>query len=267
MNVLLVEDELLVRTGMRTLVDWEGNDFHLAAEASNGKEALELMRQMQIDIVITDIRMPIMDGLTLIEHIREWEYPCDIVVLSSYDDFEYVRKAMQLGVQDFIHKPTMGPDEICQALINVARNRERRSHSDGSGLFFCVVRFKNSSMEVKEGQSDPGEQLINKFRELYEEMYGNSLFYCRKGCDWVLLAPPGEIRDMLDGLEQFRQQIGVTIAWEATEAPHSIQHLDQVYRELSGRIDARSKVGKAKDSIPSTSNKHWLIFAITIWII
>ncbi|WP_054949766.1 response regulator transcription factor [Numidum massiliense] len=119
-NVLLVEDEFLIRSGMRTLIDWEAHGFHLAAEATHGAEAFDILREQTIDIVLTDIRMPVMDGLALIRKIRKRHLPCEIIVLSSYDDFAYVRQAMKHGVRDYIHKPTISPDDLVQTLQEVA---------------------------------------------------------------------------------------------------------------------------------------------------
>lgn len=119
-KILLVEDELLVRSGMKSLIKWEDHGFQLVAEAAHGEEALEILQRERIDIVITDIRMPVMDGLSLIENIKKLELPCEVIVLSSYDEFDYVRKAMQYGVKDYFHKPTMTQEELIKVLQNVA---------------------------------------------------------------------------------------------------------------------------------------------------
>ncbi len=129
-NVLLVEDELLIRSGMRALINWEENGFKLEAEASNGEEALELLKVKKIDIVITDIRMPVMDGLKLIEEIREQNLPCEIIVLSSYDEFQYVKSAMKYGVKAYIHKPTMVGQELMEALAKVKEDLTKARFSD-----------------------------------------------------------------------------------------------------------------------------------------
>lgn len=120
LKVMIVEDELLARTGLRMLVEWEKNGFQLVAEATDGQEALQILMRTPVDIVITDIRMPVMDGLELMREIRARNLYCQIVVLSSYDDFEYVKQAMVLGARDYIHKPTMTPDEIIATLNRVA---------------------------------------------------------------------------------------------------------------------------------------------------
>lgn len=126
MNLMIVEDEVLVRMGLRTLVEWEKSGFTLAAEAKDGAEALEILRRQPIDIIITDIRMPVMDGITMIKEIRSRQIECEIVILSSYDDFEYVKQAMVLGARDYIHKPTMMPDDIIGTLTRVAREIKKK---------------------------------------------------------------------------------------------------------------------------------------------
>lgn len=126
MNVLLVEDELLVRSGMKTIIDWDSYGFDLVADVSHGEEALKVLEQQSVDIVLTDIRMPVMDGLKLIETIREKTFPCEIIVLSSYDDFQYVRQAMKFGVRDYIHKPLVTPEELIKTLKKVADDLTKR---------------------------------------------------------------------------------------------------------------------------------------------
>lgn len=125
-NILLVEDEWLVRSGMKAMVDWEANGFQLIADVSHGGEALTVLQEQPVDIVLTDIRMPVMDGLTLIETIREQHYACEVIILSSYDDFHYVRQAMQHGVRDYIHKPTLSPEELVHTLKKIAKELDEK---------------------------------------------------------------------------------------------------------------------------------------------
>ena len=74
MKVIITDDEIQIRKGLRMKVDWEEEGFQIAGEASNGQEALELLRNMEIDLVITDMRMPIMDGIELAKHCHQ-EFP------------------------------------------------------------------------------------------------------------------------------------------------------------------------------------------------
>lgn len=158
---MIVEDELLARTGLRMLVEWEKNGFYLAAEATDGQEALQILMKEPVDIVVTDIRMPVMDGLELMHEIRERKLPCQVVVLSSYDDFEYVKQAMVLGARDYIHKPTMTPDEIIATLQRVAAEiNMKESQEEHTGqpalsgkkeqLEYCLDAWANAEVPEKD---------------------------------------------------------------------------------------------------------------------
>ena len=127
MKVIITDDEIQIRKGLRMKVDWEAEGFDIAGEASNGKEALELLRNMEIDLVITDMRMPIMDGLELAKRCQQ-EFPkVKVIVLSGYSDFELVRGSMKEGVKDYLLKP-VAPDELVEALqkIRMEIEEERR---------------------------------------------------------------------------------------------------------------------------------------------
>jgi len=116
MRVLLVEDETIVRRFIKTLIDWEAYGFTVAGEAANGEEAWRILDSEPIDIVLTDIRMPVMNGFELIERVAERGQICEVVILSSYDDFEYVRTALKLNVSDYVHKATISDEELLGCL-------------------------------------------------------------------------------------------------------------------------------------------------------
>ncbi|RIX50749.1 DNA-binding response regulator [Paenibacillus nanensis] len=105
-KVLLVDDEVFVRKGLCNLIEWEELGFVVAGEAENGEDALKQIIDMQPDLVITDIRMPLMDGLELIR--RAVEIPGldpSFILISGYNDFAYAKQAIQFGVLDYILKP------------------------------------------------------------------------------------------------------------------------------------------------------------------
>ncbi len=106
-KVLIVEDEPNLRREMALLTPWEEMDLILVGEAENGREGLEQIKKLEPHIVVTDIRMPVMDGLEMIaackEHVPEIEP--EWVILSGYTEFEYARKAMKLGVMEYLLKP------------------------------------------------------------------------------------------------------------------------------------------------------------------
>jgi two-component system response regulator YesN len=131
LKVLIVDDEYLVITGLINCVDWAGIGAETPLSARNGEEALRIMSEEQIDILITDIAMSPMDGITLMDEVRSRGYDTEIIVLSCHNDFEYSRKAMQNGACDYLFKPEMMPEEIMRAVV-AARDRllEKRRRNE-----------------------------------------------------------------------------------------------------------------------------------------
>ncbi|SDA71937.1 two-component system, response regulator YesN [Butyrivibrio sp. INlla18] len=104
-TVMIVDDEKYVRLGIKGETDWSLIGCEVVGEASNGEEALELADKVRPDLVISDIRMPKMDGIELAEQLRD-KYPnTKVIFLTAYNEFEYARKAIRLGVSDYILKP------------------------------------------------------------------------------------------------------------------------------------------------------------------
>lgn len=103
-NVILVDDEPFIREALRTLIPWEEYGFQVAEELYNGKEALEYCKGHAVDLIVTDIKMPVMDGLTLIKNLNSHKGNCSILVMSAYDEFHLVKEAFKLGVKDYILK-------------------------------------------------------------------------------------------------------------------------------------------------------------------
>ncbi|MBP1754799.1 MAG: hypothetical protein H6Q59_1197, partial [Firmicutes bacterium] len=117
-KVMIVDDEPFIRQGLRILINWEQLGFEVCSEAANGKEALELMADIEYDLIITDIKMPNMSGLELIE--STWEKVSKhtkFIILSGFYEFEYARKAIKYGVVDYVLKPVQ-KDELIRALEN-----------------------------------------------------------------------------------------------------------------------------------------------------
>lgn len=120
-RVLLVEDEYLMQQGIKYLVDWEHEGFEIVGSALNGQEALDLVEKLHPHIVLTDVVMPIMNGVELTRILRA-KYPeIQVVVVSSYSDFEYVRDSFQGGAVDYILKPTLSPQILLDTMHRTAK--------------------------------------------------------------------------------------------------------------------------------------------------
>ncbi len=104
-KVVLVEDETVIREGIRDNIPWEEHGFSFVGEAGDGEMALSVIRQTKPDLLITDVKMPFMDGLSLCKIVSE-EFPkMKIIIISGYDDFEYARQAINIGVDQYLLKP------------------------------------------------------------------------------------------------------------------------------------------------------------------
>ncbi len=109
-KVFLVEDEIVTREGIRDNVDWKAAGFEFCGEASDGEIALPLIETTQPDLLITDIKMPFMDGLQLCKIIREHMPWIKIIILSGHDEFNYAQTAIKLGVAEYLLKPVSVKD-------------------------------------------------------------------------------------------------------------------------------------------------------------
>lgn len=123
-NVVIVDDEPVIRFGLKASINWEEEGLHLLGDYPNGYEAFEEIKNHHVDIVITDIKMPIMDGITFMKKTLEIFPKAKVIFVSSYNDFEYVREGLMLGAVDYVLKPTLEPDEFlevirkCKAKLN-----------------------------------------------------------------------------------------------------------------------------------------------------
>ncbi|GGI45606.1 AraC family transcriptional regulator [Paenibacillus marchantiophytorum] len=129
LKILIVDDEALVRIGIKTILPWEELGFELVGEAENGKKALEMARAYSPDIILTDIKMPVMTGIELIKQLRQENHPAKFIVLSAYDDLVYVKEAMKHGAEDYMLKLELEPVQLIQIMkelsLSIAAAKDR----------------------------------------------------------------------------------------------------------------------------------------------
>src|SRR5262245_41933639 len=130
-KVFLVEDEIVTREGIRDSVDWSSAGYQFCGEASDGEVALPLIQERKPETVITDIKMPFMDGLQLCRLLKQTLPETKIIILSGHDEFKYAQEAIQIGVTEYLLKPII-PQDLLAALRKVAgqidKERQTSAH-------------------------------------------------------------------------------------------------------------------------------------------
>lgn len=132
-KVLVVDDNLIIRKSIIARINWNSMDFEIIGEASNGEEAYDLIYELRPDIVICDIKMPKLDGLTLIEKTKDKFSNIKFIIISGYDDFKYTKKAIIFNVVNYILKP-INTDELITALVTAKED---------------IIKFKNHQEQNK----------------------------------------------------------------------------------------------------------------------
>ena len=148
-NLLLVDDEPLIKVAFQSAVEWGKNGFLLAATASNGQEALHIVETQHIDAVITDLKMPGMDGLVLIHELKKRSFTGPILVLSNYSDFDSVRTALTDGAYDYFLKINMNGESIGEHLEKMAdllRVQQQRQTEEDHRSFAIEAQKKENAL-------------------------------------------------------------------------------------------------------------------------
>ncbi|SCX97976.1 two-component system, response regulator YesN [Butyrivibrio sp. INlla14] len=171
-KVFLVEDEFVVREGIKNNIDWESHGYDFCGEASDGEVAYSMIQKAQPDIVITDIKMPFMDGLSLSRLIKA-EFPwIEIILLTGYEDFQFAREAIKIGVSCYLSKPISGDnllkevDTLAQRAMEKKQEREatkryeaemqERTELDKQEFFRSLLKGGKSFSELLEGAKKLG---------------------------------------------------------------------------------------------------------------
>ncbi|MCI8994702.1 MAG: response regulator [Lachnospiraceae bacterium] len=130
-KVMIVDDEYPARNMLDLLINWEENGFEMAAKAENGKQALEIYEKLRPELLITDIQMPVMDGISLIREIRKENPKQCVLVLSCHESFDYAQQAIRLGVRDYLIKDMLTTEQLQKCLL---RTKEYLDLQNSSGV-------------------------------------------------------------------------------------------------------------------------------------
>lgn len=159
LKVLVVEDEEMIRKGIVLAVDWAALDCVVVGEASNGAQALEAVERYDPSLIITDLKMPVMDGLEMLRQLRERGNNAFVIILTAYDSFSYAQTALRLGAVDFLLKP-FHDGELEQAVTRLKQRMDRAGQGGEKGpapLTLPELKKGDKSKYVLEAMAYIGE--------------------------------------------------------------------------------------------------------------
>lgn len=199
-KVMLVEDEEFILQGIRYIIDWEAISMEVTAMAHNGREALEMFRREPADIVVTDVEMPLMNGLELLEEIRKISPRTRFLILSGYDEFEYARKALKLDVEEYILKP-VNEDLLREALVNAGEHLDKLDRESAGSMEGKIGwhRFLKGKLNREEAEG---------FRQMLPEIpRGEKVYPSLMKVDTSTLNGQVSLSDVLAALQKAPEKI------------------------------------------------------------
>lgn len=183
MKIVIVDDDFWIRDELSDAIGQINSTYEIVGMAENGQEGLELIRSQRPDLVITDIQMPVMDGLTMLSFVRAERIACKVLILSDHTDFEYARKAIVLNVLDYLYKPDIG-DKVIEEFTPILGNIERmiqneRGQEQLLGLDHVFLNFITGQLEndqkvieyIEERYGIPREEPIALYKVTMRENY------------------------------------------------------------------------------------------------
>lgn len=163
LKIFLAEDEVIVRETIKRMIPWEDLEFELVGEAADGEMALPLLLRQKPDLLITDIKMPFMDGLTLAKVAKKEIPGLKVVILSGYDDFNYAKQAINIGVEDYLLKP-ITKNALIERLTEI---RSRYEHEKTQKEYYEKFHREMQAYE-KNSSRDFFEALVSGSMDMME---------------------------------------------------------------------------------------------------
>lgn len=165
MKLLIADDEIDVREGIRYLIDWEKLDFEICGEGKDGKQTLEQILKLQPDVVLMDIRMPRLSGLEVVKQAKEQGFHGKFIILSGYSDFSYAQEAIRYGVTCYLTKP-IDEDELEKAVLEA---KEALLSEQNTKKKFVQYRDKARDSILKEILTDTAAWQFLDYHDLVLE--------------------------------------------------------------------------------------------------
>lgn len=250
MNVLIVDDDKLARKGLVAIMDWKKYGFEVVGDVQNGRKALEFLRNHPVDIVFTDIDMPEIDGLELMQMCGE-EFPeIKFVILSVYESFSYAQTAIRMGALDYISKISFSPEE-CGTILERVRAKYMQTCRDGHAEEEKQEKVEEEKVEELNRRWMQTRWIFSEkeFEDLCQKTKEISL----RSAERIFVKSFHNIQLLSDGEGNFHRWIRLKRCWTGCTAGGNIfmkrvlahhrkmisvllQRLSSMWMDISGRI-------------------------------
>ncbi|MBM7604189.1 two-component system response regulator YesN [Metabacillus crassostreae] len=260
-KLLIVDDEKNIRLGIQAMINREFTDLFSTLVASDGQDALNMMKDNEIDILITDIKMPGMNGIALIQHIKEDGKNPALIILSGYDDFEYAREAIKWKVKDYLLKP-INRKELFQTLTKVVEEIESDTKIEyGHHDDYRATQLNNILLNPKIGEEEiesncrkvnitefpngyyigliksktavGGKECHNSIKHIIEKQYCDDIkrfiIFCDKDENVVLISPTTEVFDCLK--DTFAEEKYIKYLLSVSEKQNELKNIKVAYNQ------------------------------------
>jgi two-component system, response regulator YesN len=167
-KMLVVDDEYLVRMGIRETIDWGNYDIEIIGEADNGKSGLKMALELKPDLILSDIKMPVMDGLEFVKQLLDHKLDCTVVILSGYKDFDYAKGTLEKGAYSYLLKPIDNDELITTVVEALEQLKQKRETKD------YYQRLEDQLPSLKENLVD---KLIHEKDNDYKDIQKNLMLY------------------------------------------------------------------------------------------
>nr|WP_239585641.1 response regulator [Lysinibacillus composti] len=285
LKVLIVDDELIVRKGLKALINWEDYDMDVAFEATNGEDAFNIVNNHNIDVLITDIRMPLMDGIELTRKVKESFQQIKVVLLTCYNDFEFVQEALQLGASGYLLKTDLEDGNLEKQLLKIS-NEIKNERINLESYKKLEINAKKSALLIQENQvssilnGTPPEEIlidnelkwlnkpfllikikvsqldcqINSLKEYFNTTFKDELsltFQLESQALYTIISIPKKTSQML------------VLQWQELVINQISPKLKEVSKELSiyySRCDNIDSLYSKNELLTGNSNRHWFYY-------
>jgi two-component system response regulator YesN len=239
-KIVIVEDEYMIRKGLVNTVDWLSMDCIIIGEAANGEDGLRLILELRPDLVITDIKMPLINGIDMLQKINN-EYDFEKIILTSYSEFEYAKKAIDLRVFDYLLKP-IDEDKLKKIIQRVKEKIEERN---------ILKQFKSAIKDYK------NIELVNI--EFYLKSDNNKSKYTQESIKYIK-----ENYSKKASIEEISEKLAVSTSYlsrkfkdETTYTFHDFLNRFRIQKSIDLLIRGEYKVYEVSYMSGFTDYKHY----------